>query len=307
MIQGTDLDATQAGAEFLSGVHDDRFFLYLHYMDVHQYTYSDTAPVYGSLFSDIYDSSLHWVDQNVGVVVDQLRADGLLDNTVIVIASDHGEAFFEHEGEGHARNLYWEVQDVPLIIAPPVAIQGGIVVSEPVANIDIWPTVLDLVGLPPLPDAEGQSLMPLILAAAGLGEVPPELKGRALIAQLDRSWGQTAGSSDEIISLRQEPYRFIMSRERPEETELFDHGADPGEQSDLSQVDSEVAAGFAEDVANFLAEPSQDWENPEVEIDEMMRAQLRALGYALPPSDPMEAARRKAEAERVRPGGRWDK
>ena len=67
-----------------------------------------------------------------------------------------------------------------------------------------------------------------------------------------------------------------------------------------------MAERFAEDVASFLAEPSQDWENPEVEIDEMMRAQLRALGYALPPSDPMEAARRKAEAERARPGGRWE-
>ena len=306
-IQGTDFDATQAGVEFLSGVHQDRFFLYLHYMDVHQYTYSDTAPIYGSSFSDIYDSALHWVDQNVGVLVERLRAAGLLDNTVIVIASDHGEAFFEHGGEGHARNLYWEVQNVPLIIAPPVDIEGGIVVGEPVANIDIWPTVLDLMGLPPLPDAEGQSLMPLVLASAGLGEVPPELEGRALIAQLDRAWGRTAGTSDEIISLRREPYRFIASRERPEEMELFNHASDPGEQSDLSQVDSEVAAGFAEDVANFLAEPSQDWENPEVEIDEMMRAQLRALGYALPPSDPMEAARRKAEAERVRPGGRWDK
>jgi arylsulfatase A-like enzyme len=175
-----------------------------------------------------------------------------------------------------------------------------------VANIDIWPTVLDLVGLPALPYAEGQSLVPLILAADGASPAPPELEGRALFAQLDRSWGRTSAASDEIISIRQEPYRFIYPRDRPQEAELFDHASDPEEQTDLSQVEVEMTQRFSGQVADFLARPHRGWENPEVEIDEMMRAQLRALGYSLPPSDALEAARRRVEAERARAGGRWN-
>lgn len=305
-LEGTDLDVTQAGVEFLTGSRDHPFFLYLHYMDVHQYLYNDSSPAYGSSFSDIYDSSLHWVDQNVGVLVESLRGEGILDNTVIIIASDHGEAFFEHGGEGHARNLYWEVQSVPLIVVPPIAIEGGIVVEEPVANIDIWPTIFDLLGLPALPNAEGRSLLPLILAAGGSAAQPEELEGRALFAQLDRSWGRNGNDSDEILSIRKEPYRFIYPRNSPDEAELFNHVSDPGELEDLSQSETELAASFGREAEEFLARPKQGWENPEIELDNMMRAQLRALGYELSPVDPFEAARRRAEEQRVKADGTWE-
>jgi arylsulfatase A-like enzyme len=304
-LAGSDFDATQAGVEFLTGNRDHRFFLYLHYMDVHQYLYSETSPVYGSSFSDIYDSALHWVDQNVGVLVDSLRAEGILEKTLIVIASDHGEAFFEHGGEGHARNLYWEVQSVPLIIVPPFAIEGGIVVEEPVANLDIWPTVLDLIGMPGLPDADGQSLVPLILDAGGLGSSPGELKGRALFAQLDRSWGGKNKNSNEVISIRREPYRFIYSQNVPDALELFNHASDPEEQENIRDKDPETAAVFLQEVEDFLARPKKEWEIPEVELDEMMRAQLRALGYAITPRDGVEEARHRAESDRARDGGKW--
>ena len=73
---------------------------------------------------------------------------GLADKTIIAIASDHGEAFLEHGVEGHARNLYQEVQDVPLILYLPFRLDPGITVNTPVANVDLWPTLLDLLGLP---------------------------------------------------------------------------------------------------------------------------------------------------------------
>ena len=295
-LEGTDLDSTQAGLEFILGSRDERFFLYLHYMDVHQYLYTDSSPIFGSSFSDFYDSALHWVDQNIGLLIDSLAAEGLLDNTVIVIASDHGEAFFEHGGEGHARNLYWEVQNVPLIIAPPLAIEGGVVVEEPVANIDIWPTLLDLLGLPELANAEGRSLLPLVLAAGDAGPPPSDLQGRALFAQLDRGWGNSDDDPDEIVSIRREPYRFIYSREHPENSELFDHTSDPGEQENLSGTETELVESMSQEVQNFFSRSERSWEVPEVEMDEMMRAQLRALGYVVTPGDSAKAAGRRREA-----------
>ena len=294
-LEGTDLDATQAGVEFLTGSRDQPFFLYLHYMDVHQYLYSDTSPVYGSSFSDIYDSALHWVDQNVGALVAALKGEGLLDNTVIIIASDHGEAFFEHGDEGHGRTLYWEVQGVPLIVALPIAIDGGIVVEEPVANIDIWPTILDLVGLPGLTGAEGRSLLPLVLASGeGAGSEREELQGRTLFAQLDRAWGRDSQDADEILSLRKEPYRFIYSRKFPEESKLFDHSSDPVELDDLSGSAPEMVARFEREAEDLFERAQPEWEVREIELDEMMRAQLRALGYDVSPPDPFEEAKHRA-------------
>ena len=281
-LSGTDLDVTVSASEFVMGTSGNPFLLYLHYMDVHQYVYSDVSPDYGTDISDIYDSSIHWTDQNVGLVVEMLRARGLLDDTWIIIASDHGEAFFEHGGEGHARNLYTEVQQVPLIIAPPVSLSPGLVVEERVANVDIWPTILDLLGLPPLPDAQGESLVPLIEAAAGLRAVPEELVERPLFAQLDRSWGRATSDPDPMVSVMKNDFKMLHRFSEPDRDELYDRSIDPLEQENLAGSQEDIRAELAEEIDEF-SKQSVVWdESFEVEIDEMNAAQLRALGYVLP-------------------------
>ena len=281
-LSGTDLDVTISASEFVMGTSGEPFLLYLHYMDVHQYVYSDVSPVYGTDISDIYDSSIHWTDQNVGLVVEMLRVRGLLDDTWIIVASDHGEAFFEHGGEGHARNLYSEVQQVPLIIAPPVSLSPGLVVEERVANVDIWPTVLDLLGLPPLPDAQGQSLVPLIEAAAGLREVPEELVERPLFAQLDRTWGRATSDPDPMVSVMKKDFKMLHRFSEPDRNELYDRSVDPNEQTNLAGSEAKVQAELAEEIKQFAKQGVVWDESFEVEIDELNAAQLRALGYVLP-------------------------
>lgn len=281
-LVGTDLDVTESAAEFILGAGDAPFFLYMHYMDIHQYLYADTSPEYGSGFSDIYDSAIHWTDQNVGMLVESLRSAGKLDETWIVVAADHGEAFFEHGGEGHARNLYGEVQEVPLVIVPPVSLDPPVVVEERVANVDIWPTILDLVGLPLLPGAEGRSLVPLIAAAAGLGEAPDDLRRRPLFAQLDRSWGRNHRESDPLISVVKDDFRLLHQPLRPARVELYDKSADPTEQQNVASAHEDVIRDFAKDLETFVQAPVAWGETPEIEIDEMHQAQLRALGYVVP-------------------------
>lgn len=279
---GTDLDSTESAAEYVLGVGDDPFFLYVHYMDVHQYLYADTSPVFGTGFSDIYDSSIHWTDQNVGLLIEHLRNEGLLDKTWIIVASDHGEAFFEHGGEGHARNLYGEVQQVPLIIAPPLSLDPGVVVEQRVANVDIWPTVLELLGLPPLPSAEGRSLVPLIEAAGGLGEVPEEMVSRPVFAQLDRTWGRGTNKPDPMVSIVKNDFRMLHPLSQPNRIELYDKSVDPREQKNLIGRRKDVAEDLARELESFL-EGGVAWgQTPEIEIDEMKAAQLRALGYVVP-------------------------
>src|SRR5262249_53586291 len=157
-----------------------------HYMDVHQYVYDESAAIFGTSYSDIYDQSIRWVDHLVGVLFDELERLHLLDHSIVVIAADHGEAFLEHGREGHAQDLHREVTHGPLIILAPFLLEPGVRVRQTVSNADIWPTVLDLVGLPALPGADGRSLVPLVLAAAGARAPDPAAPERPVFAQLER-------------------------------------------------------------------------------------------------------------------------
>ena len=192
-LLGNDFDATEAAVEFLRAHTRDRFFLYVHYMDLHQYMYDQEAAklAFGTSYSDAYDSALSWVDRNVGRLVEELQELNLLRRTVVVVASDHGEGFYEHGQEGHARTLYREVSEVPLVFSLPFALETGVVVKPLVRNVDLFPTLLDLLGLPPLPETDGRSLVSLIEAAAR-GNGAPDEAGKELpsaLSYLDRSWG----------------------------------------------------------------------------------------------------------------------
>ena len=308
-IRGNDLDATESAVEFMRNHQHDRFMLYLHLMDVHQYLYDAESSLFGTSYSDIYDNAIHWVDRNVESLLGEMEELGMADRTIVVVASDHGEAFREHGVEGHAKDLYREVQSVPLIIALPFWLDPGIEVETRVANVDIWPTILDLMGLPSLPGAEGQSLLPLIeAAAAGDESQAGELATRPVYSQLNKRWGQPLeeGALD-LVAVVDEPYRFIRMEPSGMKA-LFNHESDAGERVNVAPTEAAKVEEMEQLLANFLAEAATPWENmPTVEIDAMRLGQLRALGYSLPQvRDPKrkgerEALEREAAAETAAP------
>lgn len=286
-LNGSDYDATEAAFGFFDAYKQDRWFLYIHYMDVHQFAYADTSPIYGTSVSDFYDSSIHWVDRNVGMLVDALQDHNLVDKTLIVIMSDHGEAFWEHGQEGHARTLFREVQGVPLLIIPPFKIPGGIVVEPQVANVDIWPTILDLLDLPPLGRADGKSLLPLMLAAGSNDPPGPDaqaLANRTLYAQLDLSWGKVGVDSDPLVSMIKGDYRAILRNKIDGQEWLYDHSVDPLERNNLAQEKPDLFSELKAEIQAFLARtPDDPVETEDVELSEMRLHQLRALGYMIEP------------------------
>ena len=217
---------------------DERFMLYLHYMDLHQYTYSESSALFGSSYSDAYDNALHWTDQNLGVLLRALDELELRDQTIVVLASDHGEEFLEHGREGHAKSLYREVVEVPWIVSLPFRLEPGVAIETTVENVDIWATLLDLLGLPPLPGADGRSRLPLIEAALqGAAETAPPADETSLaFAQLDRGWGNTSAPSRPLVAVSQGPYRLIvpMGEKESDGAELFDHRTDPLEMNNIA-------------------------------------------------------------------------
>lgn len=284
-LEGTDLDALEASIEFLRIHGDERGFLCVHLMDIHQYLYDPSSALFGTTYSDIYDNSIHRVEGIIGQLLTHLVDRGLLEKTLVVMVSDHGQAFSERGLEGHAREVFRESTEVPFILGLPFRLDPGIVVEQRSRNVDVWPTVLELLGLPPLPDTDGRSLVPEIFAAATGQATDDDLIG---VARLDRGWGRPTLPSRPAIAITLGPYRYVLQRgtgapEDPEIESLFDASTDPLERRNVIDAHPDVADDLPALADQYLASPAPPWgEGPlEVEIDEMEANQLRALGYAV--------------------------
>ena len=298
-ISGSDVDVTDNAIEFLRLAGDSPFMLYLHYMDAHQYMSDETSALFGSSYSDLYDNSIHWTDRNIAALIRTLEAEGLRDNTVVVITSDHGEAFGEHGAEGHAKDLHAEVIRVPWILSLPFSLKDGIVVDALSENVDIWPTLFDLLGASDLEYADGRSRLPEILTSAGredLIERQPDTG--PLFAALDRAWGKAENPPDPIIALTLPDQRYLRvldpdsirnaaGKRGPDKSTalLYDLNKDPMEQQDLLAVpeNEEPASRFDAIIDGILKRPPPPWRNDvqRVELSDLQKGQLRAIGYAI--------------------------
>jgi arylsulfatase A-like enzyme len=104
----------------------------------------------------LYDSEITFTDEYIGKLLVGLKKQGLYDNSIIIVTSDHGEEFMERGWIGHAVTLYQELLRVPLIITVPGG--RGRIVNDPVGLIDIMPTTLGYLGLKVPGDLEGRGL-----------------------------------------------------------------------------------------------------------------------------------------------------
>ncbi len=279
---------------------DAPFFVFVHMWDAH-YDYIPPPP-YDTMFTDpeydglvdgtglssgkfslppddaaqlvaLYDGEIAWTDQHVGKMLDVLDELGLAGDTVVIVTSDHGEEFFEHDGFGHNKTLYEEAVRIPLIVRYPGVVPAGKRVPELASIIDIAPTVMDLVGLDPLPDVMGRSLVP------SLDGGPPS---EAPVALLELVAG---GKRPAQVAVRTPDWKWISKREDGATIGLFDLEADPDEQNDLSASDPELLAlarSAAKRARAALKElealhPAGAAASPAV--PEELERQLRGLGY----------------------------
>jgi len=279
VLEGNDDDLMFSAIEFIRTHRTQRWFLYLHFMDLHQYISDEDSVLFGTTYMDMYDNAIRREDRLIGELLEVLRSFGLSDRTVVVLASDHGEGFHEHGTEGHARNLYGEVTHVPFIIGLPIDLEEGIVVEERTANVDIWPTLFELLGLESVAGVDGVSQMDAIRRAA-LGAAP-ESSSRRIFSQLDRSWGQVGLEPNPLVAVTEGDLRFVHDVKQPEDNELYDLGNDPGEQKNLVSMDAEKAKRWQEITRSHREDSELMWdvEVPVIELDDMELNHLRALGY----------------------------
>ncbi len=285
-VGGSDLDATATAREFLRLHGHERWFLYMHLMDVHQYLYSEDTALFGTSYSDIYDNSILWTNLVLDPFIEELARSGQLEKTLIVVTSDHGEAFGERGYEGHARHVYRETTEVPFILSFPFRFEKPIVVTERTAGVDVWPTILDLLGLPRLEESDGRSLKPAILAAAR-GEAHSEgEEQRPLFAYLDQHWGRVGRDDTPTLAITDDTHRYVRYEDAEGaavQEHLYDRTTDPGELEDRITQDVEQLESMRALASQFRSTSTSPFElEPRIEMDEMQLNQLRALGYAVP-------------------------
>ncbi|MCH2177315.1 MAG: sulfatase [Mariniblastus sp.] len=171
-----------------------------------------------------------FVDAQVGRLLDALKENGLMENTIIVFWSDHGY-FLGEKGLWYKRKAFERSARMPLIISAPGMAQGK-TSFKPVELLDLYPTLADLCGLKPPTDLEGHSLRPLLVDPNDAQWAKPAV---TQVWHNKKSWG---------YSLRNERYRYTEWLEGKAGRELYDHQNDPEEITNLA--DQPQHAGIVE-------------------------------------------------------------
>jgi arylsulfatase A-like enzyme len=257
--------AEDVNAEFLDwldGRPDRPFFAFVNYFDAHtpyethepfDTLFSDRSPRYWLMrawqrttqtpeeeqeYLDAYESAIAYLDHHVGLLLQELDQRGILDNTLLVVVSDHGESLGEHGILVHANSLYMPQLHVPLGIRLPGHVPAGLRIAEPVSLADLPVTVLDITGL----DAAmpGRSLARFWDSPMRRDTERPRAPG--VFSEL--TYNRFAHSSDPIQkglmrSIVLGDWHYILNGDGSEE--LYDLSVDPGELTDRAQ-DADSAA-----------------------------------------------------------------
>jgi arylsulfatase A-like enzyme len=294
-------DVTDQGIELIKASHTP-FFLYLHYMDPHSpynppaeydavfnpeqkriYSFEmlqkdpSSVPVQG--FRELeqrYLGEILYTDAMLGRLFDYLEASGLLNQTVIALTADHGEAFYDHQDYGHGHSLYEEQIHIPLILWGPPIPQGARI-DPPVALLDVLPTLLACAGIEVPDELHGQVLTPPLP-----GETDKH-KSRIIYAEKAGEYGAMRSSAWKYIEVWDEAKSSLGSQYHAHKkpVEFYDLNEDPNELVDLSESQSPERLSELSATVNttrkYLETSAFDQEN--VEIDSKTMEALKNLGY----------------------------
>ncbi len=308
-----DLDkaVTSYALEWLDSINpqNDKFFMWVHYKNPHDpyeppkpfttffdstYTgsFNGSRPVLDSIYVNqidlserdlfhlnaLYDAEIRSSDSYIEKVLAKLEKMGVLENTLIVFASDHGEEMYDHNYYFfHSCSMYEGVLHIPLIMKFPGVIPAGKIVDNQIESIDIVPTVLQLMKLPLREEFEGRSIIGLLF------EDSSDLWHPA--------FGERASA---IYSIRTPQWKYIYNPDNYhtycsrsdddqgegyiiEAEELYDVQKDPHEKHNIVSQHREVALELRAQILEWLNTNKRV--HKEYELTKEAEERLRALGY----------------------------
>ena len=215
----------------------------------------------------LYDAEIAFNDASFGSLIQAFEQHGVLDSTLVILMSDHGEEFFDHGRWEHGLTLFAEQLNIPLIIKFPSRQWQGARVGATVQQIDILPTVLEVAGAEPAIALTGRSLVGLV---ADQGQQQPP----TVISVLDKV------ESRKVEAITWENFKLIhyiaYDQPRPD-VELYNLTVDPGEVQNLAP-DEPILVGYLKTLL-MGSRTRGGFEAMDAELDDEMRSQLEALGY----------------------------
>lgn len=211
---------------------------WVHYFDCHRPRRRHAEHDFGRSAAGVFDSNVAFVDRHLGRLFEHLRSTGRLDDTIVFIIADHGEAFMEHGAMDHSNKPYENNTLVPLIVRVPGAVAGRY--EQPVGLIDVGPTALAFAGLDVPPWYRGIDLV----GAVSRGPLP----SRTIVSETPRNLIESSFYSWALVDW---PYKIVWDV-RSNTTEIFDLSNDPGEVRSLADRDPALAERLRRTLGEWL-------------------------------------------------------
>lgn len=225
-----------------------------------------------------YDERIRLVDRALAEIRATLEDLGQWEDTLLVVTSDHGEAFFEHGLQRHGYVPYSEVLKVPLVISYPrrLGAVAPLVVEGLAWHLDLMPTILGLAGVPSRAPTSGRDVSAVILGEEEIGE-------RWIFPAVQEALHRSPEPHRRVALHGDLKYVEGHARFGDAEGYLFDLRSDPGETRSLRAERPDVFAAMAEAAHRWSAEHTPGKrvgaDDAPIELSEQQRDDLRALGY----------------------------
>jgi arylsulfatase A-like enzyme len=226
-----------------------------------------------------YDAALLELDDLFKGIITALQKSGDLENTIIVLASDHGENLGEHHLLGHEFFLYDPVLHIPLVLFYPPAVPSGRE-TRPVVNMDLFPTLLELANLeaPERPRPASRSLLDPVprrtrVAYLRTPPEPPFEEARRADPQFDPTPYRRT-----LLAISEDPHKLIVGTDGGQA--LYDLREDPAESRDLFPQRPELGQRLMDDLRQFVAgRTAARFPVGAPQLTEAQKEVLRSLGY----------------------------
>ncbi len=244
------------------------YFLWVHLYDPH-HDYNPPEPYHTRYAKDLYGGEVAYADHELGRLLQALKRRGEYDSSLIVMVSDHGESFGEHEEYEHGFFIYESTTHIPLIVKPPRA--AGIParrVKRIVETVDIAPTILQVTrtGEDRKRPMQGRGLLGEILGKAGVSR--PTAYSETLYPLKNFGWSDLASYTEDKLKYIEAPT-----------PELYDLAADPGEKINLYPKQRALADSLREKLRQFKHRFADTGENAASSMNPQRTEALRSLGY----------------------------
>lgn len=221
-------------------------------------------------YKALYDAEITSADRQVGKILDALEKSDLMKDTLIIYYGDHGESFDHQYYFAHGESLYESTIRIPFILYHPLQ-KGTQYISTRITNVDILPTILDLVHIP---------------------YTKEQFSGKSFVSEMNSQ--KTSSQSDDYIyfsnynltkfAVMKGAYKYIISFPgaclyREQQEELYNVVSDPEEKHNLATMEKEIAFELKSALQIYISELSIDQSEQGIDSENTILDELKSLGY----------------------------